>query len=117
MQPSQTGSQQKNSPLQNNDPETVLGYGCVLPRGNEPEFAELEGMLKKLDVPFRRIDVKGDGVMYLINESELPKLPNDRGPYMPGEDGTGHGLSKIRQKYFDLMTENGRTVKPEERKP
>jgi hypothetical protein len=112
IDPLHSNDQGRNDPPQS-DREKVLGYGCVLPCDNEPEFAELEGMLGQLKVPFRRIDVIGDGVMYLIDECELPKLPRDgdEKPFMPGEDGTGHGLVKIRQKYLDLMTDNGRTMR------
>ncbi len=84
--------------------QTVLGFGCVLPRSSEPDFAEIENMLHSVGVVFRRIDVVGDGVMYLLAESELPKLPHDdRGPYLPVDEEGGHSLSVIRQAYLDLM--------------
>lgn len=44
--------------------------------------------------------------MSLIKESQLQKLPFENGSaYLPGEGGSVHHLFKIRQKYFNLMTE------------
>lgn len=98
--------------LHTTDPTTtdltrkIVGIGCVLPEANSPEFPEIEEMLGKCSVQFRKIPIKGEGVMYLLPESEVSKLPqDDEGHYLPVDEDGGHTIYRISQAYLDLMTQ------------
>ncbi|MFW9871581.1 MAG: hypothetical protein ACFFG0_00600 [Candidatus Thorarchaeota archaeon] len=75
--------------------------GCILPGGNFNSFQKWDSEMMQRGIRLTIHQLKTGGRIYLINDEDIEKLPEDEHGHYFGDAESGHSIYEITQEMVD----------------